>query len=50
MKCTKNISFSFLLYKEVAEKFGKEAGYAIGLLLLPFVFFPLLGFKEEVVK
>lgn len=45
-----NIYFGFLLYKEVAVKFGKGDGFAIGLLLLPFVFFPILGFKEEVVQ
>lgn len=43
-----NIYFAYLLWKEVAVRFGKDGTYAIGLLLLPFVFFPLLGFKEEV--
>lgn len=28
----------------VAEKFGKGTGFGIGLALLPFVFYPMLGF------
>ena len=28
----------------VAKKFGKGAGFAVGLLLLPMVFYPILGF------
>jgi Family of unknown function (DUF5684) len=28
----------------VAEKFGKGAGYGIGLSFLPFIFYPMLGF------
>lgn len=42
-----NIYLSFLLYKDIAAKYGKgDNAYAIGLLLLPFIFFPLLAFKE----
>jgi len=29
---------------KIAEKFGKGIGYGFGLLLLPFIFYPLLGF------
>ncbi|HEY1922304.1 MAG TPA: DUF5684 domain-containing protein [Tepidisphaeraceae bacterium] len=29
-----------------AEKFGKPAGFGVGLALLGFVFFPLLGFGD----
>lgn len=28
----------------LAKSFGKESGFGIGLLLLPFVFWPMLGF------
>ena len=28
----------------IAKNFGKGAGFGIGLLLLPFIFFPILGF------
>lgn len=31
---------------DAAEKFGKERAYGIGLALLPFVFFPMLGFSD----
>jgi hypothetical protein len=31
---------------DAAEKFGKERGYGIGLFLLPFIFFPMLGFGD----
>ncbi|KKN92798.1 hypothetical protein LCGC14_0205410 [marine sediment metagenome] len=28
----------------VAAKFGKEGGFGIGLIFLPFIFYPILGF------
>ena len=28
----------------LVEKFGKGVGFAIGMILLPFVFYPILGF------
>ncbi len=31
---------------DVAKVFGKGAGFGIGLLLLPFVFYPILGFGD----
>ncbi len=30
----------------LAEKFGKGAGFGVGLALLGFIFFPILGFGE----
>jgi hypothetical protein len=30
----------------VAKNFGKGTGFGIGLLLLPFIFYPLLGFGD----
>lgn len=46
-----NIYLAYLLYKDLAAKFdcGTPA-YAIGLLLLPFVFLPLLAFRSESVN
>jgi hypothetical protein len=32
---------------DIAKNFGKGAGYGIGLLLLPFIFYPLLGFGDD---
>lgn len=32
----------------MAKKFGKEAGFAVGLILVPFVFLPMLAFGDAV--
>lgn len=29
---------------DIAKNFGKGVGFAIGLIFLPFIFFPILGF------
>ena len=39
-----NLIAAILIYVSLAERFGKGAGFAIGLLVLPMVFFPMLGF------
>jgi hypothetical protein len=31
---------------DVAKAFGKGAGFGIGLWLLGFIFFPILGFSD----
>lgn len=31
----------------IAGKFGKGAGFGIGLVLLPFIFYPMLGFGSS---
>lgn len=36
---------AFLCYK-LAERFGQGVPFAAGIFLLPFVFYPLLGFGE----
>lgn len=38
--------FSLLVSLALAEKFGRDTGFGIGLAVLPFVFYPLLGFGE----
>ena len=35
-----------LICIDVAKNFGKDPAYGVGLALLPFVFFPLLGFSD----
>jgi hypothetical protein len=42
------ISFiiAIILMFAVAKAYGKGAGYAIGLIFLPFVFWPLIGFGD----
>ena len=39
-----NIVFAVWMYNLLSKSFGQSEGFTIGLLLLPFVFFPLLGF------
>ncbi len=39
-----NIYFAIMLNIEIAKAFGKEGGFAAGLILLPLVFWPILGF------
>jgi hypothetical protein len=41
------IVFAVLVYIELANCFGKSVGFAVGLLLLPYVFFPILGFNKD---
>jgi hypothetical protein len=37
---------AIMIWVNVAKNFGKDTGYAIGLILLPFVFVPMLGFSN----
>ena len=39
-----NIVFSFIMHLDMAKAFGKDAGWGIGLIFLPWVFYPMLGF------
>jgi hypothetical protein len=39
-----NFIIWIILCIDVAKNFGKGTGFGIGLLLLPFIFFPILGF------
>ncbi|MFL6514406.1 MAG: DUF5684 domain-containing protein [Chthoniobacterales bacterium] len=39
-----NLIIFIILYVDIAQRFGKGVGFAIGLLFLPFIFFPILGF------
>jgi len=41
-----NLIAGFLVFQEIAEGFGKGTGFAVGMLLLGFIFFPLLGFGD----
>ena len=36
-----------LVYATLAERFGKGAGTIIGLILVPFIFIPILGFGSS---
>ena len=39
-----NFIIAIILIIDLAKSFGKGVGFGIGLLLLPFIFFPILGF------
>jgi hypothetical protein len=41
-----NIVVICIVYLDLAKSFGKSAGYGWGLILLPFVFMPMLGFGD----
>jgi hypothetical protein len=41
-----NLVIAFVLLVDLAKSFGKDIAYAIGMLLLPFIFFPMLAFGE----
>ncbi len=41
-----NIVVAILVCIAFAEKFGKGAGFGVGLALLGFIFFPILGFGD----
>jgi hypothetical protein len=40
------IVVTLILFLELAKCFGKGAGFGIGLWLLGFIFFPMLGFGD----
>ena len=42
-----NIVISILLNLALAERFGKDGLYAVGLIFLPFIFLPMLGFGSS---
>lgn len=42
-----NIVVSFLVYLALAGKFGKGGGFGVGLVFLPFIFFPILAFDSS---
>lgn len=41
-----NIVVAFMVMIGIAEKFGKSAGFGVGLTLLGFIFFPILAFGD----
>ncbi|WFB36733.1 DUF5684 domain-containing protein [Kiritimatiellota bacterium B12222] len=43
-----NFVVIILIYVELAKKFGKGGGFAAGLILLPIIFWPILGFGDAV--
>ena len=41
-----NIIFGIWVINLLSKSFGKNEGFTIGLLLLPFIFYPILGFGK----
>ncbi|SMC71709.1 DUF5684 domain-containing protein [Pedobacter nyackensis] len=41
-----NIVFAIWLMNLVSKSFGKSEGFTVGLVILPFVFYPILGFGD----
>ena len=41
-----NIVMWIIVSLALAQKFGQGTGFAIGLILLPFIFIPILGFSD----
>jgi len=41
-----DIVIQIIAYVGIADKFGKDGGFAVGLIFLPFIFFPILAFGE----
>jgi hypothetical protein len=41
-----NLVLLIMTYHGISKAFGKEAGFTVGLLLLPFIFWPILAFGK----
>jgi hypothetical protein len=39
-----NLIIAIILNIDIAKNFGKGVGFGIGLIILPFIFYPILGF------
>jgi len=42
-----NIILGIWVVNLLAKRFGKSEGYTVGMLLLPFIFYPMLGMSEQ---
>ncbi len=41
------IAFAIMLINGVSKSFGKDEGFTAGMIFLPFIFYPLIGFGKE---
>lgn len=41
-----NLVLIIMVWHGISKAFGKDAGFTVGLVLLPFVFFPILAFGK----
>jgi hypothetical protein len=42
-----NFVAMIMVSMDLARKFGQGVGYAVGLIVLPFIFYPMLGFGDS---
>lgn len=42
-----NFVVMIMLYFKLAKVFGRGMGFGFGLLFLPFIFLPILGFGDD---
>jgi len=40
--------FGIIVAIDIAKSFGKSGGYAVGIIFLPYIFLPMLGFGDAV--
>jgi hypothetical protein len=41
-----NLIFTIIVYLDLAKSFGKGVGFALGLIILSFIFIPILAFSD----
>lgn len=41
-----NIYFAIVMVNELSKSFGKSSGFTVGLIFLPFIFYPILAFGD----
>lgn len=41
-----NLVLMIMVFYGIAKAFGKDAGFTVGMVLLPFIFFPILAFGK----
>ena len=42
-----NFVFAIMLVMDLAKSFGQDIGFGIGMLVLPFIFYPILAFGDS---
>jgi len=43
-----NLIFAIMTLHGVSKAFGKDVGFTLGLLFLPFIFWPILGMSKDI--
>ena len=41
-----NIVMLIMVFHGISQAFGKGAGFTVGMIFLPFIFFPILAFSD----